>query len=135
MKKKKLLFLIVIITFASCKSKQKVTLPLSKTENILPILQNDSIEVFNKYEIFLREKYNYDIVLVQEDDVSVRMVTIHYADVWLDFFCGTFFHPSGSQPVVRHKISHRQQGDHHHGRTRYRQNNYHPRHLEDHAQV
>jgi hypothetical protein len=45
-------------------------------------------------EIFLREKYNYDIFLVQEDDVSVRMVTIHYADVWLDFFSGTFFHPS-----------------------------------------
>ena len=45
-------------------------------------------------EIFLREKYNYDIFLVQEDDVSVRMATIHYADVWLDFFSGTNFHPS-----------------------------------------
>ena len=45
-------------------------------------------------EIFLREKYNYDIFLVQEDDVNVRMVTLRYADVWLDFFSGTSFHPS-----------------------------------------
>jgi hypothetical protein len=50
--------------------------------------------VIRHREIFLREINNFNIFVVQEDDVSVRKVTLDYAYFWLEFFNSTSYHPA-----------------------------------------
>lgn len=51
-----LIILTILIVFTACKSKQKIVVPKTEPQEVLEIRQNDSIEIFNKYEAKILQK-------------------------------------------------------------------------------